>query len=304
MKKSILAIIAIVVVVIIVVLAPKGSTSLFSTAGGGLSLKDLNKQDTVTTSVGIILQVNQTTRQNLEQGLVIANYMNRKNGVFFGAGMLGGVSTEYGVCCPTMYLNMGLDFTSFQLEYRVGNFKRTGITTDGVDPQYSNFCTDLGEGASAKNAMQLSFIKRGALIGLGHQGTNSFYDFDNGFWYAFAEAPVCRNLSLAGGMNFAEITCGYVAAKMSVNDNKVTITGNQLGTEQQNVAVTYNRENIPLKRNKLTLSVSAWAKEAEQGFHFVAGLIKGNGMFFAQIGSNLCENHVTPYCGIGTSFNF
>lgn len=304
MKKSVLVIIAVIVVVIIAVLAPKGSTSLFSTAGGGLSLKDLNKKDTVTTSVGIIVQASQTTEQNMEQGLVFGNYLNRKNGVFVGAGFFGGVSTQYGICCPTMYLNAGLDFTSFQIEYKAGSFKRTGIATGGVDPQYSNFCMDLGEGASAKNAMQLSFIKRGTLIGFGHQGTNSFYDFSNGIWYAYAETPICKYVSLAGGINFAESTNGYVAAKMSVNNNKVTITGNQLGTEQQNVAVTYNRENISLRGNKMTFSVSAWAKEAEQGLHFVAGLIKGKGTFYAQIGSNLCENHITPYCGVGTSFNF
>lgn len=222
---------------------------------------------------------------------------------FVGADFVGGVSTEYGVCMPTMSYRAGMDFNKFQLEYKVGNFNRNMLTISGVDAQYSNFCTDLGQNASVKNAMQLSLIKGGFKGGFGHQGGSSFYEFTQGNWYAYANQQICKNLSLCGGINFGEIS-GFASAKVNSGNNNVTMTANQLGTDSQNLVVTYNRDNISVGRNKIMLSTSAWFKGAEQGLHLVASLIKGKGTFFAQLGTNFCANGSTPYCGLGTNINF
>lgn len=306
MKKLEVIIIAVIVVVIalIVVINPSGSTSFFSTAGGGLSLKDMNQKDTTATNVNLILQANQTTNQNLEQGLVVGNYYKGMNGFFVNSGVIAGVSTEYGICCQTMYIGTGLDFNTFQIEYKVGNFKRTGVMTGEIDPQYSNFCIDLGEGASASKAMQVSFIKGNTKIGFGHQGVSSFYDFSAGGWYTYLETPICKGLTLAGGVDINQGATGYVAAKVNTKNNQVTVTGNKIGTENQNVIVTYSRKNIAVRGKQLIMTVSAWAKQKEQGAHMVAGLIQGRGMFFAEVGSKYCENQLRPYAGVGTSFTF
>lgn len=298
------AVIAIVVMVLIAV-SPNGTKSLFSTAGGGVSLKEMNqKKDTTAFKMNMSLQFNQTNLQNLEQGLVIGNFKHQEGMFFTGAHFVGGVSTEYGVCTPVMDLTAGAYLNNSIFEYKVGNFKRTGVTTAGVDAQYSNHCVDLGEGAGVKNAMQLSFIRNGLTFGFGHQGISSFYDFSAGSWYAYTESQICKNITLAGGVNFGGEASAYAAAKVTIGNNQVTATGNKLGTEGQNVVVTYNRDNISIGRSKMMLSASAWAKDVEQGLHLVASLVKGKGTFFAEVGCNRNEYQATPYCGVGTSFNF
>lgn len=303
-REIIVAVSIIAVVAILMVLAPKSDNMSSLMGGGGVNLKDLNEKDTTEVSIGITLQANQTTRQNLEQGLVIGNYYKRTNGIYIGASVMGGVSTQYGVCCPTMYINTGLDFNSFQLEYKVGNFKRSTLLSGGVDPQYGNYCLDLGEGASASNAMQISFIKGQTRLGFGHQGGEDFFKFDSGNWYAFAEVPVCNWLTIGGGMNFGCDATGHAAAKASCGDNKIVLTGNQLGTETQNVVVTYNRENLSLFGNKLMIAVSGWAKKASQGLHLNAGFTKNWGTLYAEAGTNFSGSQVTPYIGVGTSIDF
>lgn len=303
-KNDFLLIVVIVAAIIAFVLPQKGSNSVFSFAKGGLNLKELNQKDTAQTKINVNLEFNQTTMQNLEQAVVIGNYFLRRNGLFVGAGIVGGVSTEFGVCCPTMFVNMGLDFDSYKLEYKVGNFKRTTIMSGGLDPQFANDCLSLGEGAGAVNAMQVSLITKNTKIGFGHQGINSFYQFD-GAWYAYMERRFCKELSLAGGVDFNETTTGYVAAKLSQGNNALTLTANKLGTETQSFVATYNRENISVMGKTMTLSASAWGKATEQGLHLVTGLKQTkNCMLFAEVGSKLCQDQLQPYCGLGASFNF
>lgn len=311
-KNNVLSIlVAIVVVAAIVILSPKNQYSPFSSSGGGLSLKDLNKKDTVETSANFSLQANQTIDQTLVQGLFIGRYYKQVNGFYFGGGTVAAVSTEFGVLAPVLYSNAGLIFTNYQIDYTVGKVKRTSITTPGVDSQYSNFCTLLGEGAAIGNAMQLAFIMKGTKFGFGHQGGTSFYDLKTGCWYAFMEMPVSQYVSVAGGVDFGEKTSGYVAAKASFNDNALTVTGNQLGKDNQNLVVTYNRNNISLWGNKFLVSISGWAQKAGQGSdlgtHLVAGWVKNRGTFFAELGARSGESYdkaFNPYFGLGTSFSF
>ncbi len=117
-KNAIYFLVAIAAVIVMIMLAPKGSDSLFSTAGGGLSLKDLNRKDTVTHSVSLTMNVNQTTEQSLVQPMLSANYFKRHNGFFVGASAVGAVSNQYGICCPVLFVNTGVDFNRFQIEYR------------------------------------------------------------------------------------------------------------------------------------------------------------------------------------------
>lgn len=304
--KNIVSVIAVVIVVVIaIILSPEGIRSTFFQAGGGVSLKDMNKKDTTTMSVNLCLEANQTTRQNLEQVLFSSNYFKRQNGFYIGASAVAAVSTEYGVCCPVMFFNLGADFQKFRIEYKVGDFKRSSVATAGTDPQFSNFCTDLGEGASAKKAMQLSFINANTKFGFGHIGISSFYKFSDGNWYAYIEQVICGRVTLAGGVDFAEQTSGYAAAKAAIGTNsKVSLTANQMGTESQSFIATYNRDNIRVGKQKMAVSVSAWNRGTETGLHLIAALMKGKGTFFAQIGSDYCAEQLSPYCGLGTRFSF
>lgn len=300
-----LIVLGILVAIAIILVAPKDTMSFLTTAGGGINLKELNQKDSTDTEITIDLQVNQTTEQNLEQALVCADYFHRMNGFFVGAGIVGGVSTEFGVCCPTMFVNGGLDFNSYRLEAKMGDFKRGTITTGGIDAQYSNFCTVLGEGGGAKNAMQLSFIKQGFKVGFGHQGVASFYDFTGGSWYAYSEANVCKNILVSGGVDFGESTTGYAATKWCSKNNAVSVTANQLGTENKNLIVSYSRSNLSVMGKALVVTVSGWMQNTQQGLHFVTGLKQGKyGMLYAEVGSKFGQCQFKPCCGLGAVYSF
>lgn len=305
MKKNLLILVAVIITLVAIFVIPKnGSLKSFLQAGGGLNLSELNQKDTTQANMNVELQFNQTSNQNLEQALVIANIFHRQNGFFAGAGVVGGVSTEFGVFCPTMYFNGGLDFTNFQLEYKVGDFKRSTISTGKVDTQYSNFCTVLGEGGSVKNAMQLSFVKEGTKIGFGHQSVRSFYSFD-GTWYAYAEQLICRGLTVSGGCDFGNVITGYAAAKLCSNNNIMTATANKLGTEEQNLILTYSRDNISVWGKMIVITASAWSQANQKGVHLVTGIKQGNkAMLFAELGSNFVSNQVKPYYGLGATYSF
>lgn len=305
-RNLLFAVLAVIAIVIIVLIVPKGSVSTFFTAGGGVNLKELNQKDTTETSVCVTLQANQTTEANLEQALIAGSCYRYLNGFFIGGNVVAGASTQYGVCCPTMYFSTGIDFKHFQIEYRVGDFKRTSLMAPGVDPQYSNYCIDLGEGGSAGKAMQLSIVKGETRVGFGHQNGEDFYKLSKGSWYAYAESSVCRYLTLAGGVDLGNDITGYAAAKLTADHNCLVITGNKLGTENQNVIVTYNRNNIAVNggKNTMIFSISGWAQKTAKGLHLTAGYNIKNATFFAELGSKYCADMLGAYCGVGTSWVF
>lgn len=303
-RNEIFSIVVIVLIVVVAVIwAPQDSMTRLFTAGGGVSLQDLNKEDSTSAALSVTLQFNQTTAQNLEQGFVSGNYFYRHKNIFVGGALKGGFSTQIGICCPTLYVSGGLDFKNFQIEGRIGDFKRTQVTAIGVDPQYSNFCLILGEGAAAKKTMQLSFIKGAACFSVGHQGSKDFYKLSDGCWYVYAQTPVCQGLFVSGGINFADETTGYAAVKVSGNNNNVIATANNVGADNQSFILTYNRENLTIARQKMLMSVSAWAQKSARGVHWVAGLNKGKGTFYAEAGINSTLLY-KAYFGLGTSFTF
>lgn len=304
-KNYSVVVLAVLVLIALFIFAPKSSNNSFFRAGGGTSLKDLNQTDTTTTTMLVNVQTNQTTEQNLFQGLVIGNYYTRQSGMFLDANFVGGWSTEYGVCTPVLSLGAGLDFGRFQLEYKIGNFKRTSIGAVGIDAQYSNRCIGLGEGAGVANAMQIGAKIGQTKIAVGHQGGEEFYTFNGGNWYACVETPICKYVSLAGGVNMAENVTGYVAAKASLNNNCLVVTGNKLGTDAQSCIVTYNRSNIAVGKNvKMNVAASVYTQATKTGAHLVAGLSKGNATLFAQAGTTFFENALTPVVGWGLNLVF
>lgn len=303
MKKIISIFGAIIIVVALLVTAKFSETSCFLAGGNGVNLKELNRKDTLEVHLGLNLQFNQTIRQNLEQGLVNGALTYQAGRFFAKAGLLGGVSTEYGVCCPFMWLGAGVDFAKFQLECQVGNFARNPLTVTMVDPQYGNFCTNMGQSASAVNAMQVSLTADGARIGFGHQGGSSFYAFD-GNWFACLEKRICNGFSVTGGVDFGQTITGFAAAKLARDNNLFTLVANKLGAEMHNFIFSYTRNNIPVSKKKMFVTASAWYAANEQGGHLLGGFQHGHGTFYAELGSSFVRNCMQPYCGFGTSFKF
>lgn len=303
MKKNLFLLLAVIAVIALLIVMPKVSENSFFSAGGGVNLKDLNKKDSTSSSLTAILQINQTTKEPfLFQGLGVGNYYVRKQGFFFDANVVGGISTQYGICMPTCSMGAGMDFNSFQIEYKIGNFKRGMIATSGFDPQFDNFCLDMGEKGSASNAMQLGATVGKTRFGFGHHGGSAFYDLTNGGWYIYTETPVCSWLSLGGGVDFGQATTGYAAAKAGFGDNSISVTANKIGTEKQNYIVAYNRNNISVNNKvKMSIGAAAWTSDVMKGLHLVTGLSKGKFTFFTQIGSQYTLNALTPYIGCGAN---
>ncbi len=305
MKKSekiVWAIVA-VVIVVFVALAPKTNVKNIFTAGGGLSLKELNERgkDSTAVSVNVSLQANQTSMQNLEQAMIIGSLYRQHGYWYAGANFIGCASTEYGICSPVTSFNFGMKFNCFDVDYKIGNFGRNKLTTSFVDPQYGNFCINLGEGASIQNAMQLSLIAKHFTFGLGHYGGEKFYDFATGRYYAFVESNICRYLALSGGMDINNSPSGYAAAKVTVKNNVVSVSGNKLGSENQNLIASYSRTNIAVgKKAKAAVTASGWLQGKDKGLHLVASLNKGCYTLFAQSGIK----NVSPYFGLGGSVVF
>lgn len=298
MKRKDLFLTIIVIMVLVIGVFIQKNSGLFQ-AGGGFNLKDLNKKDTTSCSASVTLQGSQTNEQTLFQGLVFADYYNRMNGFFIGSSIVGTVSTEFGVVAPVLYFSSGLEFNNYQLEYRIGSFKRSSIGVMDLDPQYTNFCIVAGEGGGVSNSMQLSIVRGDSRIGFGHTAVNNFYQFGGGTWYGYVETPICNWLKVGGGLNFAQAVTGYVAAQVKSGNNGFTITGNNLGSESQSVVAAYNRNNIPLGKKLFNIGVSGWAKSQEHGGHFVVGIPLGKFNIFAQAGGRIVSNLFTPYFGTG-----
>lgn len=300
-KKSIIVACTVLVCLIISVLAPKGNNNIFK-CGDGTSLKELNEQKKANMSLNA--SANQTTEQSLAQATVIGSYSHQLNKFTFGGNYVGCVSTQFGVCSPVNFVSVSYAFNNNSgLEYRVGNFKRTGLTSTGLDPQFANYTIILGEGASASNAMQLGYNIGKTKIFVGHQGGTSFYKFNDGYWFTGLETTIANCLSLTGGIDMcknAPLT-GYAAARFTKDNNILNLSANKLGTENQNIVLTYNRNNIAVGSRNMSVALSAWVEKAVKGLHTVCGFNFGKSTLYAESGAKFIESAVKPYVGIGTS---
>ena len=300
-KNNIFVVCAVLVCVTLCVLAPKGDNNIFK-CGDGTSIKELNEQKKANMCLNV--SANQTTEQSLAQATLIGGYTNQINKFTFGGNIVGCVSTEFGVCTPVNFVWASYAFNNNSaLEYRAGNFKRTMLTSTGLDPQFANYTIILGEGASASNAMQVGYNIGKTKIFVGHQGGSSFYKFNDGYWFTGLETTVANCISLAGGIDVcsnAPVT-GYAAARFTKDNNHIDFTANKLGTENQNVVLTYNRNNIAVGKCNMNVALSAWAQKAVKGIHTVYGFNFGKSTLYAEVGAKFVQTMFKPYVGIGTS---
>lgn len=301
MKKNLVYFVVVVIAVVVAILINKQGFSGMTAGNGGFSLKEMN--DTTTTSIVNFAEVNTNNEQNLAQVTSIANWEHQYgNGVFVGADIIATASTEFGIMCPTYVAKCGLDFNAFRLEGRVGNFTRNGVTTQGFGPQFSNFAIVSGEGASVSNAVQLAIISNGTKLYAGHQGGSKFYQLNDGNYYVGLQQSV-KNITVNGGMDFAETTTGYAAVKWTCKNDVFTLTGNKLGSANQNYILSYVHNNIPVcKGVVMNLGSALYSQPTKTGLHVVAGLCKGNVKLFAQGGGYVIENTVKPTIGLGVNY--
>lgn len=270
--------------------------------GDGVSLKEINEAKKTEARVNAAVQFNQTTEQSLFQALAIGSFMHQNNGAYLGANFVGGVSSEFGICMPVMSFNGGYDFGQFSIDAKLGKFKRTSLVTCGVDPQFSNFAIIMGEGAGVDNAVQLSLVRNGFKFGLGHANGENFYTLTDGNWYVYTEMPICKYVSIAGGVDFSNVVTGYMAGKVNIGNNVITVTANKLGSDDQNMVTTYSRNNMVLKNYLLTFSASYWCTALKQGVHTVAGFTKGKSTLFAEAGVNKMGEGISPKVNLGLGY--
>jgi hypothetical protein len=256
--------------------------------------------DTTKTSVVAFAEANTTTDQNLAQICTIMNYEKQVNGLFFGADLIGCVSTEFGVVCPTYDVRAGFDFQNgSRIELKCGNFTRNSVKTAGFDPQFSNFCTMAGDPASVAKAVQIGYTKGGTKILIGHQAGSEFYKFNDGNYYIAAEQRI-GNFAVSGGADFTEKTTGYAAANWSCGNNVINLNCNKLGSDNQNFILSYNHNNISLGKGvMMNVGSALYVQPAKTGLHMVAGFCKSNYKLFAQAGAYTVEKTVKPLIGLG-----
>lgn len=301
-KKNMYLVALAVIAIIIANLFDQRISFDFAGVGDNVSLKEANEAKKTEAKVNAAVQLNQTTEQSLFQALAIGKFVHQNNGAYFGANFVGGVSSEFGVCTPVMSVNGGYDFGRFAIEAKLGKFKRTSLVTCGVDAQFSNFAILLGEGAGVNNAMQLSLVKHGLRLSLGHADGCNFYNLTDGNWYVCAEVPVGKYVNVAGGVDFSQSVTGYMAGKVNVGNNTVTVTANKLGADGRSVVASYNRNNIVLRNCVLSLSASYWWTALKQGIHTVAGFTKGKSTLFAEVGVNKIGVDMTPKVNLGLGY--
>lgn len=299
--KNNIIVCTILVCVTLCLFAPKGNNNIFK-CGDGISLKELNEQKKANMSLNA--SANLTTEQSLAQATVVGGYSHQLGKFTFGGNIVSCVSTEFGVCTPVNFLSVSYAFNNNSgLEYRVGNFKRTGLTSTGLDPQFANYTIILGQGASASNAMQLGYNIGKTKIFVGHQGGTSFYKFNDGYWFTGLETTFANCLSLTGGIDMcknAPLT-GYAAARFTKDNNILNLSANKLGTENQNIVLTYNRNNIAVGSRNMSVSLSAWVQKAVKGLHTVCGFNFGKSTLYAEAGAKFMQTTFKPYVGIGTN---
>lgn len=298
MKNRVISFVVVILVVAVAIVLDKQGGNFF-TAGGGLSLKQMN--DTTTTSVVAFAEANTTTDQNLAQVSTIMNYEHLYgNGIYVGADLIGCVSTEFGIMCPTYDMRAGLDFVNGgRLELKCGNFTRNSVKTSGFDPQFMNFTTVSGDPASVSNAVQLAYSNGGTKVMIGHQAGSKFFKFNDGNYYAGFEQRI-NGFAVGGGMDFAEKATGYAAAQVRYGKNVLNVNCNKIGSENQNYILSYNYNGINLGKGYLLNVGSALYKQtAKSGLHVVAGLCKNNYKLFAQFGGYKTAETTKSLFGLG-----
>lgn len=296
--------VAVVIVVVIAIVCNKVNNG-FSIAGigDGKSLMELNKQDTTKVSAVAFAEENyNTTDGNLAQITTIASYEHMNNGIYVGADGIFTVSSQFGVCCPTNDVRLGLDFGTYRLEAKVGNFTRNTVKTGNFDPQFQNDLILLGEPASVSNAIQLSYLSKNTKVFAGYQGSSKFYSFEGGNYYLGAEQTV-KNVSVSGGLNLSEQNTGYAAAKVKAGNNVFTATANNIGAANKSFVLAYNHNNINVGKGvKMNLGASLWNQAEKTGLRMVAGFNKGRVNLFAQAGGQWLSEGFKPMIGLGTSY--
>lgn len=303
MRTKIFYFLAVVVIVLVSIVATKYEQDNIMTAGnGGISLQELN--DTSKTSVVAIAETNTNTDVSLAQVVTIMNWEHQNHWYFVGAEVVGTASSQFGIMCPTYDVFGGANFNGFRLEGRVGDFTRNNnVKSSGFDPQFMNDCILFGESAAVSNAIQLAYVSNNTKVAIGHQGGDSFYKFNTGNYYVCAEQNIKNVVSLCGGLDFAEKTSGYAAVKLNYKQNSLTVTGNKLGSDQQNCVISYMRDRIQIGKNvNMSLGSAFYLQPEKQGVHLVGGFGKGNVKLFAQAGGYLMENTFTPLFGLGASY--
>jgi hypothetical protein len=299
MKKNVIRFaMAIVIIAIAVFVSNSEYRNNNQTAGGGISLKEMT--DTSKCNVTMIGEANATTEQQLGQVTGIANYEHNYGWYYVAADLVGCVSTEYNVACPTCDVRLGANFNFGKVEIKSGTFARNSVKTTGFDPQFSNFTINSGENYTAANATQISIIANATKVYFGHKGS-SFFKLNDGNYYAGGEQRI-GNFTVAGGMDFAEVKSGYAAAKWNSKNNSFTITANNIGLDSKNYIISYNRSNIKVGKGfGMNIASALYKNSTKTGLHVVGGLHKGSATLFAQFGGYVSENVFKPVIGLGTN---
>jgi hypothetical protein len=303
MKKFFVFVAVVIVVIVAIVCNNQGNGFSIAGIGEGKSLMELNKQDTTKVNVVSFAEENYTTTDgNLAQVTTIANYEHMKNGIYYGADGIFTVSSQFGICCPTNDVKIGLDFGTYKLEAKVGNFTRNTVKTASFDAQFQNDLILLGEPASVSNAVQISYLSKNTKVFAGYQGGSKFYSFEGGNWYASAEQNI-KNVALSGGINFTQTTTGYAAAKWKTGNNTFTATANNIGSENKSFVLSYVRNSINVGKDvNMSLGTAWWSQSQKQGFRMVAGFNKGKANLFAEAGGSLISKVFTPMFGVGLGY--
>jgi hypothetical protein len=300
MKRSVFFFVAgLVLVAVVIVLSNIEGGSFFTAGNGGWNLKQMN--DTSKTSVVAFAEANTTSDQNLAQGTVIMNYEHLYgNGMYVGADLIGCVSTEFGVVCPTYDMRAGLNFANGgRLELKCGNFTRNSVKTSGFDPQFMNFTTISGDPASVSNAVQLSYTLNGTKVMAGHQAGSKFYQFNDGNYYVGAEQRI-GNFSISGGADFSNTVTGYAAAQVRCGKSILNVNCNKLGSDSENYIFSYNYNGINLGKGfAMNVGSALYLQTAKSGLHVVTGICKGSYKLFAEAGGYKIGQTVKPLVGMG-----
>ena len=304
MKQRLVIFVSVVVLVFVAVLMSQFDGGNFFTAGnGGWNLKQMNN-DTTITSVVAFAEANQTSDQSLAQATTIMNYEHLYgNGMYVGADLIGCISTEFGIMCPTYDMRAGLDFVNGgRLELKCGNFTRNSVKTSGFDPQFMNFTTVSGDPASVSNAVQLAYTNGGTKVMIGHQAGSKFFKFNDGNYYAGFEQKI-KGFAVSGGMDFAHAMTGYAAAQLKCGKNVFNVNCNKLGSDNENYIFSYNYNGINLGKGfAMNVGSALYLQSAKSGLHVVTGLCKGSYKLFAEAGGYKIGQTVKPLVGFGLNY--
>ncbi|MFI3242328.1 MAG: hypothetical protein R3Y43_07150 [Alphaproteobacteria bacterium] len=298
-KNTIVVATIIIVVVIISILSPKGESTIY-TAGGGMSLKDANKEMKVSMSV----EANQTEDQSLVQGLLITNYKRSwESGMYVGGFAFGGLSTEFGYTVPYMHLCTGFENKDWNVEYKIGKFTRNSISHKGFDPQYVN--TTCGFSAGTGNAMQIasSFKRTGTTLSLGTNNGSEFYTLDGNMFASLTQS--IGALKLCVGADFLEDGTGVFGGAQWSDDKNHIATSVKVNNTCHSFITSYNRKISD--ELGVTIAGLTTREEQLQQLHAVGtwrpSFAKGLSTFL-ELGMERRLSCLSPTFGVGTSFSF